>query len=321
MSVDIKVGLEEYEKKLLDDFYESFFSPESIDTLIPYLNPELEEGIIYAWSWTQRIALDASMVCHSDDWIANHGNSAVKAWPVILRFWEHDSMMYYCSNHSRLALLMQKNPGLESRFKTTQTGRIPALQLQLAPSDEKHWKMVAMMRMMVDDEDDERRKLVIHMSQSQSLDAFDEKDKEMISRAVEKGLDPLPGNEELENGTKLGQHSAVEIESILSSWKKTKTFEVWSLVQICCSILRSSQEYIHQLDTAPSDCGFPESHFVWEGDFIHMKQKDNEYKVSSEFLFLFHRMIHKTDNCPSHDRRPGLSEIHHASLSIYLGLI
>ncbi|KAL6692004.1 hypothetical protein J3F84DRAFT_147297 [Trichoderma pleuroticola] len=53
---------------------------------------------------------------------------------------------------------------------------------------------------------------------------------------------------------------AVEITSILQSWESVTTFEIWSLVQMCCTILRSSDDTSRKLRAALSDCKFSESH-------------------------------------------------------------
>lgn len=78
MSIDIKISLHDYEKKLLRDFFESFLSQDFINSL-PDLSSESQVMLLHSWSWTRKLAEDACTVCFSEDWITNHGNSAAIA--------------------------------------------------------------------------------------------------------------------------------------------------------------------------------------------------------------------------------------------------
>lgn len=275
MSIDIKVSLHDYEKKLLRDFFESFLSQDFINDL-PDLSPESQVMLLHSWSWTRKLAEDACTVCFSEDWIANHGKSAATAWPVIPRFWERDVRCFY-SNHSRLALLLRDNPELESRFKDTEDGQLPTLRLYLSSDDRWYWNIVAILRVIVDGDDKASRKILAQLRQSGALreDTHEGANQEVGDASLRWPNDTIISGE----SPPFEQPPAVEITSILQSWGSVTTCEIWSLVQMCCTILRSPEDTSRKFHAALSDCNFLESHVDSGSGFINKKWK-NHSKVS-----------------------------------------
>lgn len=275
MPIDIKVSLHEYEKKLLGDFSKSFLSQDFINGL-PDLSVESQVRLLHSWSWTRKLAEDACTVCFSEDWIANHGNSAAIAWPVIQRFWERDVRCFY-SNHSRLALLLRDNPELESRFKNTEDGQLPTLRLYLSPEDGWYWRIVAILRHIVDGDDKAVREILTQLRQSEALreDTHESARQEVGDASLRWPNNTPVGGE----SSQFEQSPTIEIKSILQSWESVTTFEIWSLVQMGCIILRSSEDTSRKLHVALSDCNFLESHVNSGSGFINKKWK-NHSKVS-----------------------------------------
>lgn len=275
MSIDVKVSLHDYEKKLLRDFFESFLSQDLINDL-PDFPPESQVILLHSWSWTRKLSEDACTVCFSEDWIANHGKSAAIAWPVIQRFWERDVRCFY-SNHSRLALLLRDNPELEPQFKSTEDGELPTLRLYLSPEDRWYWKIVAVIQLIVDGDDKVSRKILTQLRQSEALreDTHESAKQEVDDVSLRWPNDTITSGE----SSQFEQPLAVEVTSILQSWESVTNFEIWSLVQMCCTILRSSEDTSRKLHAALSDCNFLESHMDSGSGFINKKWK-NHSKVS-----------------------------------------
>ncbi|KAL6794585.1 hypothetical protein GGI42DRAFT_139701 [Trichoderma sp. SZMC 28013] len=76
-------------------------------------------------------------------------------------FWERDVR--------RLALLLRDDPELESRFKDTEDGQFPALRLYLSPEGRWYWRIVTIIRLIVDGDNKASRKILTLLRQSEAL--------------------------------------------------------------------------------------------------------------------------------------------------------
>lgn len=186
-------------------------------------------------------------------------------------------MRCFYSNHSRLALLLRDNPELESRFKDTEDGQLPTLRLYLSPEDRWYWRIVAILRHIVDGDDKASREILTQLRQSEALceDTDVGAKQEVGDASLRWPNNTIVGGE----FSQFEQSPAVEITSILQSWENGTTFEIWSLVQMCCTILRSSEDTSRKLHAALSNCNFLESHADSGSGFINKKWR-NHSKVS-----------------------------------------
>lgn len=268
MSIDVQVSLQDYEKLLLDDFCTSFLSSDMIDHDLPELRPATEISLLCSWSWTRKLAGDACHIYFSEDWVKNHRNSAGVAWPVMQRFWKYDRESFY-NTHSRLALLLRDNPHLESRFINSPDGQLPMLRLHLSHEDKHYWRIVAMIAIMVDDIDEVNRNLVTRLCQSPRLKSSS---KQYFEAASEEVYDVRPGDgNSSSERPDLEARPTAQITSILESFGTFPKFEIWSLVQMCCVVLRSSEDSSQELHASLLDCGFFEFHVQSGSGFINRK--------------------------------------------------